>query len=49
MVGALSYSVTRRWCADAGWRYVFDDYNPGTQHTRTTQSGLVLGVTYRIK
>ena len=49
MVGALSYRVTKRWSMDAGWRYLFDDYNPGNLHTRTTQSGLLLGMTYRIK
>jgi len=49
MIGVLSYRVKPRWSMDAGWRYLYDDYNPGMLHSRTTQSGLVLGVTYRIK
>ena len=49
MVGALSYRIKPRWSVDAGWRYLYDDYNPGNLHSRTAQSGLLLGVTYRIK
>ena len=49
MLGALNYRVASRWSADVGWRYLYDDYNPGNIHSRTTQSGLLLGVTYRIK
>jgi hypothetical protein len=49
IIGALSYRVARRWSTDAGWRYLYDDYNPGSLHSRTTQSGLIVGVTYYIK
>ena len=49
IIGALSYRVARRWSMDAGWRYLYDDYNPGMLHSRTAQSGLVLGTTYHIK
>ncbi len=49
MIGALSYRLARRWSMDAGWRYLYDDYNPGNLHSRTTQSGLVVGATYHIK
>jgi hypothetical protein len=49
MVGGLNYQIKPRWAVDAGWRYLCDDYSQARLHSRTAESGLVLGVTYRIK
>jgi imidazolonepropionase-like amidohydrolase len=49
MVGGLRYQLKPRWALDAAWRYLYDDYRQDQLHTRTAQSGLLLGVTYRIK
>jgi hypothetical protein len=49
MVGGLRYQMKPRWAIDAAWRYLYDDYQTGPIQSRTTESGLVIGVTYRIK
>ncbi|HTS35910.1 MAG TPA: amidohydrolase family protein [Candidatus Solibacter sp.] len=48
-LGALSYRIRPRWALDAGWRYIYTDYRDGQLHSRIAQSGIVVGVTYRIK
>jgi hypothetical protein len=56
MAAALCYTITPpsdtikpRWAIDTAWRYLYSDYSQSQIHTRIAQSGIVLGVTYRIK
>lgn len=49
LLGALSYRIKPRWAVDAGWRYMYTDYRDSLVHSRVAQSGIVIGVTYRIK
>jgi hypothetical protein len=49
LVGGLRYQLKRRWAIDTAWRYLYDDYGSDRVHSHTAQSGLLVGVTYRIK
>jgi len=48
LVGALGLAVTPRLGFDAAWRQTYADYKQGQLHSKTTESGLVAGVTWRI-
>jgi hypothetical protein len=49
MVGGLRYQIKPRWAIDAAWRYLYDDYQTDQLHSRTAESGLLLGMSFRIK
>jgi hypothetical protein len=49
LAATLSYKIKPRWAIDTAWRYLYSDYSQPQLHTRIAQSGLVVGVTYRIK
>lgn len=46
LVGGFSYRLLRRWAIDAAWRSLYVDYKQDQFHSRTTESGFVLGVTF---
>ena len=48
VVGALSLALTPRLALDGAWRQTYADFKQGQLHSKTTESGMVAGVTWRI-
>ena len=48
-VGGLDLAIIGRLGLDAAWRQTYADYEQDQLHSKTTESGLVAGVTYRIR
>jgi hypothetical protein len=48
VVGALGFKITPTWSLDGAWRQMYADYTQDQLHSKTTESGLVAGVTCRI-
>jgi len=48
VVAALGLTLAPRWSVDAAWRQIYADYETAQLHSKTTESGLVAGVTFKI-
>ncbi|MBV9500571.1 MAG: hypothetical protein JO138_14460 [Acidobacteriaceae bacterium] len=49
IVGALGLKLTPKWMLDAGYRYLYVNYVPGSFVYQSAMSGALLGVTYSLK
>lgn len=49
IVGALGLKLSPKWTLDAGYRYLYVNYRPGSFIYDTAMSGVLLGVTYSFR
>jgi hypothetical protein len=50
IAGVVGYNLSSRWTLQAGWRYLFVDYRPGSNSIlNTTTAGVLIGATYHLR